>query len=1430
MKSSRLGRVVLGSAVLGSLEDQDAGLQGAAAGTATALGHLSGAVPLVAAATGASSGVAILTTSAGVVDLAGTADGVSSGAGVLTSGDVLAGVATGSSSGLATLSLAVALHGVADGVAAGVADLSGSVPLRATATGRASGLGHMPVAHTLSGLATGSSSGHGDLWWGSYELPGGAGGIGLTGLPVLIVYGAQDITQDVIPATARFTSAANGATGSCVFRVRDDGHTHSFEVGSPLRLAVQGKTVWAGYATTVRRGFFTTGSPTGPADRERYFEISGVDLNVLFQRRVLYGKNDPTATEFTTFAAGTSDQTIVKAYMSNHLDLSGDALTDHMIESVGVPSTDVEFAGHPGWTWGDLMAGVTRNTGALYYIDPDRNVVLTDVDIPSFDVVLTDRPASSTPFGSDSFDRVIPDGWGTGAMGAWTITGAGDWSVAGGSGVVENFGDPGFVDSTGYAELSDLEIDTSAYELTGEFMIERLISGTGAVLSLLLYREDAGPAIDEDYSFRCRFVTTTGGALNVFLGTAGNFPGGATVAATRTGWDGIAFRFRWQLTASAMRLRVWKTVDAEPGTWLLDQSHSETDVVTRLVAAATSFNTPGNHRLSLSSLSPVSGIDGATAEISDIGVRDVEISYDGGDLRNDVMIWGAGQGSAVPVFKRVQDAASITDHGRWQVGMLNQAVWRQATVDRIANSHVYGSPQSKRGGKDDAVAVRCTTFDPRFRVGHKVTFRSEVFDYADVLPIRAMEVDFPTAFNPRFNLTLSHEIDAPWNTYEFWMPTWNWNLPPLPPLGGIDIDLDGIDVDIGGPGGLPPQNPCNEIVLCCVTDTFTRTASTWGTTDTGDTWSQSGSSPGGTNGSVGLLHNSPAFTYLPTSGNPQSSSGIASITGIDCASLPVDFSFDMYFTGMWRSEYEWSDYDPINEPGGPIYAPGFDVLGVQSGPTNSDAYYRQYIDIRMKSGTIPHHEFGIYNSESGGLWLAATNTGTVADVQDRPALQIGTALEANEVLHVRMRADSDRTYLRAWRDGDTEPSYWMIQTNPVGTTWTEEILIRSVAQSKGGHASPAFAMHIDNVCVGSVQTVGEVMGLFGSGSICEDDFEDRDESDGWGGGWIHQEAIDNQPLNTLSVNGGFAISEASFVTGLGAFYNYIPAQLAVPIEILARLVFRLNWDSDDLEYAIGLDGAPTPAESSHWAYWFIEFERNGPFDFHSWAPVVWMQTDFGGTRIPLDGSESPRNLSKSAPEDVYQEWDLWVRVRIEEHASFMKVWEHGFTEPVDWDDEAEDLDFDLPGPFLFWGTQTYPDGDGIAASSVKMAEISVVEGCTPSSGNPCGTEDEPDPDPIPGYQCHGVTRIETPEGEDELASHFRFGSQWVAGTQRVWLDGELLRPGVDYTYDESAGWIAIDGSINVGGTDSFNPSKPVWMCAVAIPHRTVTFTDKDVFF
>ena len=153
-----------------------------------------------------------------------------------------------------------------------------------------------------------------------------------------------------------------------------------------------------------------------------------------------------------------------------------------------------------------------------------------------------------------------------------------------------------------------------------------------------------------------------------------------------------------------------------------------------------------------------------------IGYRDVEILHNGSNLRNDAMVWGVGQGSKSVKFKRTRDQASINTHGLWQVGDFRGDLWRQASVDKRSNSFVYGSPQNKRGGKDDAVSVQLTLFKPVLRVSEKIDFRSDVFGFSDVIPVRRSLITFPTPTQVKSQLTLSHEIDEPWNTFEFWFP------------------------------------------------------------------------------------------------------------------------------------------------------------------------------------------------------------------------------------------------------------------------------------------------------------------------------------------------------------------------------------------------------------------------------------------------------------------------------------------------------------------------------------------------------------------------------------------------------------------------------------------------------------------------------------
>src|SRR6185503_11111842 len=145
----------------------------------------------------------------------------------------------------------------------------------------------------------------------------------------------------------------------------------------------------------------------------------------------------------------------------------------------------------------------------------------------------------------------------------------------------------------------------------------------------------------------------------------------------------------------------------------------------------------------------------------EIGYREFTHVENGAGLVNDAMIWGAGQGSTRVAFARVRDQGSITAHGLWQFGEFTTQLYRQASVNKRADSLVNGSPQSKRGGKDDQVSWTATTYDQSFSVGEKVTIESEVWGISDVVPIRRMTVTFPTKDHPRFDLVLSHEIDDP---------------------------------------------------------------------------------------------------------------------------------------------------------------------------------------------------------------------------------------------------------------------------------------------------------------------------------------------------------------------------------------------------------------------------------------------------------------------------------------------------------------------------------------------------------------------------------------------------------------------------------------------------------------------------------------------
>jgi hypothetical protein len=161
-----------------------------------------------------------------------------------------------------------------------------------------------------------------------------------------------------------------------------------------------------------------------------------------------------------------------------------------------------------------------------------------------------------------------------------------------------------------------------------------------------------------------------------------------------------------------------------------------------------------------------------------VGYREFRRSMSAAKMANDAFVWGAAQGWNRLAFSRATDAPSIAAHGLWQYGEFSTQMYKQASVDQRADSIVNGTPQSKRGGKDDQVSWELATFSTAFVVGQKVEIENEVWGVSDVVPIRRMRITFPVKNHARFDLGISHEIDEPWNIFESFFP--RFRIPRFP--------------------------------------------------------------------------------------------------------------------------------------------------------------------------------------------------------------------------------------------------------------------------------------------------------------------------------------------------------------------------------------------------------------------------------------------------------------------------------------------------------------------------------------------------------------------------------------------------------------------------------------------------------------------------
>lgn len=216
---------------------------------------------------------------------------------------------------------------------------------------------------------------------------------------VVWLYEGDDITEHVQFRPARFRSQANAQVGQANIRVRDREHMFApgyFHAGGTLECWIDGERQWDGWVMVVAREYaFDVDDTTVVMATPRFWVLTGLDRNLLFQRRHVYNQDRPTQ-PFPDFPEGTTDQEALLEVANNWLDLSGDGLDLSGITEIDSPGQGEPFVlGEIGAMWGVTFEDCSKITGGVYCIDPDRVVRYVDDQTVTAPFILSDNPAAT---------------------------------------------------------------------------------------------------------------------------------------------------------------------------------------------------------------------------------------------------------------------------------------------------------------------------------------------------------------------------------------------------------------------------------------------------------------------------------------------------------------------------------------------------------------------------------------------------------------------------------------------------------------------------------------------------------------------------------------------------------------------------------------------------------------------------------------------------------------------------------------------------------------------------------------------------------------------------------------------------------------------------------------------------------------------------
>ena len=1205
-----------------------------------------------------------------------------------------------------------------------------------------------------------------------------AHGAGTLARPALvrITVGGVDITADVSYQRSRFATGANGQAGLAEIWIRDLDRNHEFVTGAEVRVSFRGIYQWGGYLTAIRRQYVFESGTGNISDEPRWLLLDCVDYNVLLNKRIYRLASDPTFMKVKHWPNSTWDSVVIDEVVHSYLNLGSAGLT-YDINHVGTPAltqiscdpnaSDTFGVGSAGWTWGQVMQSIASQTGAVYYIDPDKVFRYVDdttkqsrfgyngvSDVPGNTEDTSENVSVTT---RDDFDRTVAGGWGTGDLGVWTQDGAGTVSVDGAEALTAGSGffyqtvplASEIVDSE--SKLVQIRFELAA---TGNEAIGIEITDVGSSNFVAAY-----------------FNFLAAGTDSIDLNTTGESDSVSVSPFDRTEYG--LFKAEVDQATGTARAKVWNEGDTEPG-WLItvvDPSLIGPDLELIAIARDSSASTTARFDWVEATYDTVVFTPGTAL----IGYRDVEFMSDGTRLTNDHLQWGAGKGRDEMVFHRTTDDDSIASHGLWQTAEVRFDLYCQDSVDQRGNTWVYGSPQNHRGGKDDRFFTRFTVREPYFRCADVIIVKSHEFDITRTVPIRAAEITFPTPWDYRGVLTASHEIDAPWSTLEFWMPQFDFETPVLELPGIPELGLPDL------PDPWQPHDDCEDMLgECIVSDDFERTGASLGTADSGHIWGVpigvTNTYTPTTNGSEAVLQVEPGFSA--GSETAHVGSGRLNLSTEGELFVPMTARFTFRYSGEWNSTFL---QNPVLDGADPArrWAPGYaapevatSLVGVESG----DNYHRTFLQVAV-SASIPIYRFNIFNF-GGSLYAAARDTGTVND-ETRGAVFIGPQLEPGQVCNVWVHLDSDRVYLKVWPEGSPMPSYYQVETEVSGTTWhDQEFLIFSRASVKNDF-QPAFTMYVDDLCIARTTYAGEGLPGFNSAS---ETFTRSGQGDSWGlsewgGEW------DTSGLGTFEVDGNYGRASN---TGSGldpAVLTGLDGRFSADIEILAHV----KWPFDGHGTSSGMKIYTSENPFGTYVAWQLR-----PVDEDSFDLRLEEFGDDVGTSIDVRYDEGWTPQFGGSPGDN----DVWVRVRFEDAIARVKVWRDGDTEPATYESRS------FTGANIESWATSFDSIDvvsGISSLGVgEWMEWDIITFVSGFAGQCSDAAPGSTSDPLHDGPSVGEGADSTYEVGDNGGIIFHTDEQFQLASTEVWVDGLRIRLGEDYIEYPRQAMIEILDHIDVG--------------------------------